>query len=204
MNAARRCRGPVVGPGDAVVEQQRAGAHLRLQEAEVRRVVVHADVLGQPDRRHRVEAGLGDVAVVAVTHLGEVGQALLGDGLLRPRRLLLGQRDADRLDAVAGRVAHHAAPAAADVEQPVARLAAAASRTPAGTCSPAPPPATRRGAGSTRRCRSSTGRAPTRRTCSTRRSGGGSPRRRESCCAASLLRCGASGAAPPAAAVRSA
>ena len=42
----------------------------------------------QPDRRHRVEAGLGDVAVVAVAHLGQVGQALVGDRLLRPRRLL--------------------------------------------------------------------------------------------------------------------
>ncbi len=63
-----------------------------------------------------------DVAVVAVPHLGEVGQALLGDGVLRPRRLLLGQRDADGLDAVPRGVAHHAAPAAADVEQPVARL----------------------------------------------------------------------------------
>ena len=49
---------------------------------------MHADVLGQPDRRHRVEAGLGDVAVVAVPDLGEVGQALVGDRLLRPRRLL--------------------------------------------------------------------------------------------------------------------
>ena len=99
-----------------------AGAHPGLQEAEVRRIVAHADVLEQPDRRHRVEAGLGDVAVVAVAHLGQVGQPLVGDGLLRPRRLLPRQRHAGGLDAAAGGVAHHAAPAAPDVEQPVARL----------------------------------------------------------------------------------
>ena len=50
------------------------------------------DVLGQPDRGHRVEAGLAHVAVVAVAHLGQIGQALIGDGLLRPGGLLAGQR----------------------------------------------------------------------------------------------------------------
>ncbi len=113
---------PVVVAGDAVVEQQSSGAHLRLQEAEVRRVVVHADVLGQTDRGHRVETGLSHVAVVAVTDLAEIGQALLDDRLLRPLRLLLGQGDADRLHAVAGRVADHAAPATTHVEQPIAGL----------------------------------------------------------------------------------
>ena len=81
-------------------------------------------MLGQPDRGHRVEAGLRDVAVVAVADLGEIGQALVGDRVLRPHRLLLRQGDADGLDAVGGGVADHAAPAAADVEQPVAGLQA--------------------------------------------------------------------------------
>ena len=112
----------VVGPGDAVVEQQPARAQPGLQEAEVRRIVAHADVLEQPDRRHRIEVALGDVAVVAVAHLGQVAQSLVGDRLLRPRRLLPRQRHADGLDPAAGGVAHHAAPPASDVEQPVARL----------------------------------------------------------------------------------
>ena len=97
-------------------------AHLRLEEPEIRRVVLHADVLGQPDRGDRVESGLADVAVVAVADLGQVGQALLGDRVLRPLGLLLGKRDADRLHPVPCGVADHAAPAAADVEQAVARL----------------------------------------------------------------------------------
>ena len=125
VDETARCgAGPVVGPGDAVIEQQCAGAHLGLQEPEVRRVVLHADVLGQADRGHRVEPRLGDVAVVAVADLGEIGQPFVGDRLLRPRRLLGRQRDADGLDAVTGGVAHHAAPAAAHVEQPIARLQA--------------------------------------------------------------------------------
>ena len=83
------------GPGDAVVEKQCAGAHLGLEEAKVRRVVLHPDVLGEPDGGHRVEPRFADVSVVTVAHLGEVGQALLGNGVLRPCGLLLGQRDAD-------------------------------------------------------------------------------------------------------------
>ena len=99
------------------------GLELVADEAEVRRVVLHADVLGQPDRGDRVEAGLLDVAVVHEPHLGEVVEPLLLDRLLRPRRLLARQRDAERLDAVLPRgVPDHAAPAAADVEQPLAGL----------------------------------------------------------------------------------
>ena len=113
---------PVVVAGDAVVEQQTAGAQLRLQEAEIRRVVRDTDVLGEPDRRDRVELRLADVAVVAVPDLGEVGQPLVGDRLLRPFGLLAGQRHTDRLDAAARCIAHHAAPAASDVEQPVTGL----------------------------------------------------------------------------------
>ena len=113
---------PVLGPGDAVVEQQCAVAHLGLEEAEVRRIVLYANVFGQPDGGDRVEAALPDVAVVGVTYLGQIGEALFGDRLLRPGGLLLGQRDADGLHPVPRGVAHHAAPAAPDVEQPVAFL----------------------------------------------------------------------------------
>ncbi len=86
-------------------------------------VVLHADVLGQPDRGDRVEVALLDVAVVHVPDLGEVVEPLLLDPLLRPRRLLAREGDAERVHAVlAGGVADHAAPAAAEVEQPLARL----------------------------------------------------------------------------------
>ena len=81
--------------------------------------VLLADVLGQADRADRVEAGLRHVAVVQVPHLGEPGQPLPLDRRLGPGGLLGGQRDPERLDAVLPRrVHHHAAPAAADVEQP--------------------------------------------------------------------------------------
>jgi len=51
-------------------------------------------------------------------------QAFVGNLVLPPRRLLLRERDADGLHPVSGGVADHAAPAAAYVEQPVARLQA--------------------------------------------------------------------------------
>jgi len=113
----------VVRPGDAVVEQAAAGGQLAVQVGEVGREVVLADVLGQPDRADRVEARLRDVAVVQVPHLGEPGQPLPLDRGLRPGGLLGGQRDPEGLDAVLPRgVHHHAAPAAADVEQPHALM----------------------------------------------------------------------------------
>ena len=69
------------------------------------------------------KSGLRHLAVVQEAHLGQVVEPLALDRLLRPQRLLLGQRDAERPHAVlAGGVAHHAAPAAADVEQPLAGL----------------------------------------------------------------------------------
>jgi hypothetical protein len=109
----------VVGPGDAVVEEPAAGVQLAEQVCEVGREVVLAHVFGQPDRADRVEARLEHVAVVQVAHLGEPGQPFPLDGGLGPGGLLGGQRDAERLDAVLPcGVHHHAAPAAADVEQP--------------------------------------------------------------------------------------
>jgi hypothetical protein len=119
----------VVGPGDAVVEQPPAGLQLAEQEREVGREVLLADVLGQADGADRVEAGLGHVAVVQVPHLGQARQALALDGGLAPGGLLRGQRDAEGLDAVLPRgVHHHAAPAAADVQQPHALMQAQLAR----------------------------------------------------------------------------
>ena len=63
-----------------------------------------------------------NVAVVAVAHLGQVAEALLGDGVLGPRGLLSRERHAGGPHTAASGVANHAAPAAADVEQSVARL----------------------------------------------------------------------------------
>ena len=77
----------------------------------------------RPIELHRVEPGLGDVAVVEVAHLGEVAEALPLDRRLRPLGLLERERHAQCAYAVvAGGVAHHGPPAAADVEQPLAGL----------------------------------------------------------------------------------
>ena len=118
-------RDGVVGPGDAVVEQAPARDQLVPHEREVRRVVADADVLGEPDRAHRVEPGVAHVAVVAEPDLRRGIEALPLDRLLGPGGLLPRQRHADHLDAVVlGRVPDHPAPAGPDVEQPHARLEA--------------------------------------------------------------------------------
>src|SRR6478752_4958365 len=110
----------VVRARDAVVEQAAPGLEVVVDPAEVRRVVLHPDVLGEADRGDRVEAGLLDVAVVHEPDLGEVVEPLLLDRLLRPRRLLARQRHSERVHAVlASGVADHPAPAAAEVEQPL-------------------------------------------------------------------------------------
>src|SRR5260221_359504 len=109
----------VVRPGDAVIQQPAARIELAVKETEVAGKLRLADVLGEPDRTDRVEAGLGDLAVVQMPHLGEVLKARLLDRPLGPQGLLLRQRDAKRSHAVvACRVHDHAAPAAAHVEQP--------------------------------------------------------------------------------------
>ena len=116
-----RCR--VVATRDAVVEQAATVAQLRVQEREVVGVVLHADVLREADRADGVEARLGDVAVVAVADLDEALEARLTHGALTPLGLLLAQGDAYDVDAaLASGVHRHAAPAAADVEQPLAGL----------------------------------------------------------------------------------
>ena len=77
-------------------------------------------MLEHADRGDGVEAGLGDVAVIHQPDLRELLQALLADLLIPPRDLLFRQRHADGLHPTGGGVAHHPAPAAADVQQAVA------------------------------------------------------------------------------------
>ncbi len=147
----------------------------------------------------------GDLPVVAEADLGQVGQALALDGGLAPRGLLARQRHAEHLDAVLpGGVPDHAAPAAADVEQPHARLEVELARDQVVLEGLRLLQAGVLGAGSTRTCRSSRARGPSRRSGWTRRSGGGSPRRRGCASAGSPRAAGASAAAPPAAAARAA
>src|ERR1035441_3796150 len=77
-----------------------AGLQLAVEKREVRREVLLADVLGEPDGADRVEAGLRHVAVIQVPYFGEPGQPFPLDRGLRPRGLLGGQRDPESLDAV--------------------------------------------------------------------------------------------------------
>src|SRR5689334_5236367 len=81
-------------------------------------MLVHAD------RDDLVESlALRHVAVILTTDLGLLAQSLFGDAPARLFDLSLAQRNADRLDAVMfGGPAHKPAPAAADVEQSVARF----------------------------------------------------------------------------------
>ena len=123
MNPSLTLAGPVLsGRVMQWLSSRPCGLSLPVQEREVAGQLGLADVLGQPDRADRVEAGLGHVPVVQVADLGQVAQAGLLDGPLGPGGLLLGQRHAEGLDAVlAGRVHDHAAPAAAHVQQAHAR-----------------------------------------------------------------------------------
>ena len=114
----------VVRAGDAVVQQPAARARAcragtrstpgscRTPMCSVRPIELTASKLA-----------LGHVAVVEVPDLGQVVEALALDRLLRPRGLLA--RTASRrapYAVLAGGVADHAAPAAADVEQPLPGL----------------------------------------------------------------------------------
>ena len=80
-------------------------------------------MLGEPDRGDGVEPPLGDVAVVLVADRGGVPETLALDRVPPPPCLLLGERHADGLHAVVLHgVQHEAAPAAADVEEPLPAL----------------------------------------------------------------------------------
>src|SRR5699024_7858495 len=106
--------------GDAVVQHPTTLAQPAVHQLEELLVLAAPHVLEHADRRDGVEAGLGDVAVVHQPDLRELLQALLADLLIPPRDLLFRQRHADGLHPTGGGVAHHPAPAAADVQQAVA------------------------------------------------------------------------------------
>ena len=120
--APRSPSGLVVADGDLVVEQ----VPHRLEELEhlleVALVVLHADVLHHADRADAVEIALGHVAIVHHAQFGQILEAFTLDPLLAVFDLLLGQGDAERLDAALGGLDDERAPAAADVEQALARL----------------------------------------------------------------------------------
>ena len=157
-----------------------------------------ADVLDHADAGDRVEAlaAAGEVAVVHHPDLDPVGDA----GLLGPLPRLLGlgrgEGDADDAGAVLGRrPEREAAPAAADVEHPVAllQLQLAGDRLQLLLLRLLQRLARR--ARRSRSCRPSSGRGRARRTRWRRRSGGARRGRRAPCCGG-----GRSGAAPPRAA----
>ena len=79
-------------------------------------------MLEQADGGDGVEALLGDVAVVHEADFGQVLEALFLNLGLAPLGLFLGQGHAEGLHAALGGVAHHAAPAAADIQVAVALL----------------------------------------------------------------------------------
>src|SRR5258708_12650184 len=86
-------RGPaVVRPGDAVIQQPAARVELAVEETEVTGKLRLADVLGQPDRADRVEAGLGDLAVVQMPNLAQPLKPPLLNPPLSPSCLLLSHR----------------------------------------------------------------------------------------------------------------
>ena len=93
-------------------------------------ICVDADVLDHADAGDRVERLAGQLAVVHDADVDPVADARLGRPLARQRGLRLRQRDAgDRHAVLARGVDREAAPAAADVEHPLALLAARASCT---------------------------------------------------------------------------
>ena len=110
-------------PDDPVVEYPAVGLQYPLDLAAVLVDLGLADVLDHPDARDGVEAVIGEVAIVGYPDLDQVADP----GFPRPLGGELGLRrrkgDPERRDAVlAGGVDHEAAPAAADVEHPLAGL----------------------------------------------------------------------------------
>lgn len=94
-------------PGAIGRQQMSFRAQHPVQDIDVTRVVVGADVLAHLDRSDRVERFTVDLPVVTPPHTDPPVQAVLGDPVAHEVRLRLGKRDAGRLDAVgrAGRAA---------------------------------------------------------------------------------------------------
>src|SRR6266568_7610832 len=85
--------------------------------SEIHREMRESDVLDHPDAGDLVVAiALGKGAVIANCHVTPIGKSRFFDSLPGQRRLVLAQRDACRVDAVAlGGVHDESAPSAADV-----------------------------------------------------------------------------------------
>ena len=110
-----------VGGRDAVVHHHAVRGQQLVDVAEVRRQVVHAHVLEHADAGDALELAV-DVAVVLQADFDLVLQAGLGHALARELELPLRQRHADAARAeLLGGANHQRAPAAADVEQGLAR-----------------------------------------------------------------------------------
>src|SRR5437660_10508685 len=114
--------GPVMR--DAMVEHQPAGLEDAPDLAEVARVVGDAYMLEHADAGDLVEKPIfGQVEVVEQLHVHAVAETELGDFRLDVIVLILRQRDAECVDAVALRGAKdQRTPAAADVEKLLVRV----------------------------------------------------------------------------------
>jgi hypothetical protein len=112
--------------GDAVVHHQATGAHRVVQLLEVEAQVGMADVFEHADADHLVETAVArQVAVVEQLQGDLVFQAFGLDPLAPQLELFLAEGDAVDLDAeLTRRQARQTTPAAADVEQALARLQA--------------------------------------------------------------------------------
>ena len=112
-----------IGGGDAVLQGQAARLEQAVDDLEVGRQVLQADMLEHADRADPVvDLGSGDVAVVGQPDLDPILQARLPDPLAGELELVLRQGHAEHPGAmVLRRVDRQGAPAAADVEQAHAR-----------------------------------------------------------------------------------
>ena len=170
---------------DAVVEEQPARPQQPAHRVDVGVELRAADVLVHADARDLVERLLVELAVVEHAHLDAVGQPGLRDAPARELRLRLRQRHAERSHAVVRRrVQDERAPAAADVEQPLARAQAqlAADQLELALLRGLERIAAR--SRSRRRSRPGSARAATRRSGSRRRSDGAPTRGRGAASAA--------------------
>src|SRR6267142_1565558 len=112
--------------GDAMVHDDAAVLQQPPDGAEIQRQVLQADVLEHAHRSDLVVHRFArNVAVVLQQHFAAPGEAVRLDAFVREAMLILGERHSGCLDAVVlGGPAHQRAPAAADVEELVARLQA--------------------------------------------------------------------------------
>ena len=109
-----------VQPRDAVVEEQPTGRQQVVQRARVGIELVAADVLVHADAGDLVERAVGDLAVVADADLELVGEAGGLDPLARQRAWASRGSRRHRGRRSVGGVDQQRAPAAADVQQPLA------------------------------------------------------------------------------------